>query len=173
MKPQRGFTLLEVMIAIALMTMAFGSIFTVQSSSLGMSTRAKNLVIASMLARQKLIEFEVNHRGKTFGEASNEATGTFEAPYQNFKWTLKVKELNFPDLSSLAGAQNETDDSISSADPESKSPQEMLGKIISNYLSKATREVSVQVDYGTPKKPQKHVISTYWVDFEKPISLQP
>ncbi len=169
-KVSSGFTLLEVMIAIALMTMAFGSVFTVQSSSLGMSTRAKNMVIASMLARQKLAQFEADHRGKPFSEASNEESGAFEAPYQSFKWTVKVKELPFPDLSKIQASET-----AATSDPNGESQQgpAMIGKIVSGYLSKATREVSVKVEYGNTKKPASHVISTYWVDFEKPISLQP
>jgi len=166
---QNGFTLLEVMIAIALMTMAFGSIFTVQSSSLGMSTRAKNIVIASMLARQKLAQFEIDHRGKPFSEASTESSGTFDSPYEKFRWKLKVTELPFPDLSLLLGNQKKDVD----PNEAGNATEDMIGKVVSGYLSKATREVSVRIDFGTEKKPASHVISTYWVDFEKPLSLQP
>ncbi|MGK5085945.1 type II secretion system protein, partial [Bdellovibrionota bacterium FG-2] len=93
-----GFTLLEVMIAMAIMLIALASILAVESSSINATHRAKQLNIVAMLAKGRMIKLESEFEGKSFSEFRKEDGGTFVEPYQDYRWTYKVKELAFPNI---------------------------------------------------------------------------
>ena len=71
-----GFTLLETMIAMAIMMVAFSSILMVESSSINSSMRTKQLNVVAMLAKNIMVESEYLFEGKTFDEFKKEETGS-------------------------------------------------------------------------------------------------
>ena len=93
-----GFTLLEVVIALTIMILAFASIIMVESNSLNATTRARQMNIVAMLARNQMAELEYKVEGKTFEEFKKTDGGTFAAPYTDYRWTTEIKELEFPNL---------------------------------------------------------------------------
>lgn len=64
----KGFTLLEVMIALAIMLVAFSSILAIQSSSMNSALKARQIHEVSVLARNAMIMTEVEIAGKKFEE---------------------------------------------------------------------------------------------------------
>jgi general secretion pathway protein I len=115
---QRGFTLLEVVIAIAILAVSLGALLEAQVSSLANAARSRDLTVATMLARSKVIDVEqkIYEEGFTRGEVTMD--GDFqEEGHEDIKWSAKVSEIEI-DLSSLAsmcGAAAGSDDSDSSA----------------------------------------------------------
>ena len=158
-----GFTLLEVLIAIAIMVTALTTIFTIEGSSIGASAKAKQMNVVAMLAKNKMIETEFDIEGKSFDEIEKEKTGPFDAPFEDYTWKRTVKELKFPNLGGGGGSKgsNEAEDQAT----------EMISKLISNYLSKALREVTVTVVWKRGGKDQTFAVSTYWVDLNHAFEL--
>ena len=70
----RGFTLLEVVIALAILAIYLGVLLEVQVSSLNAASRSRDLSIASMLARAKMIDVEQKlfDEGFTLGDVEEE-----------------------------------------------------------------------------------------------------
>ncbi len=85
----RAFTLLEVMIAVAIIAIAFVSLLGSQSRSLALATEAQFNTIAPMLASLKLAEIE---RGVVDLE-NNE--GDFGEDFPGYKWKELVETANF------------------------------------------------------------------------------
>ena len=75
-----GFTLLEVMIALAIITIALVTILYSHSLSIGRTTQARNILISSLLAQQKMAEAEL----LGFSAVDN-AQGDFDE-YPQFLW---------------------------------------------------------------------------------------
>lgn len=174
----KGFTLLEVMIAMAIMTVAFSSILVIQSSSLNTSLKAKQQNIVSMLARNAMTQTEVKLMGKTFDEISKEENGLFEAPFQDYSWERKIKEVKFPNLQALISSNGNEDgkkEDSKSGDGNDKdsATQDMMGSLVTNYLSKALREVQLTVKWKKGSGEQSYSVTMYWVNFETPFELQP
>jgi len=168
-----GFTLLEVIIAMAIMLVAFASILMVQRSSLNTSAKSKQMNVVGMLARNAMTMTEAEILGKPFSEIRPELSGQFEEPYQDYSWERKVKEIEFPNISALF--QNpEAEDQAPPADGASNANvQEQMGKVIFNYLSKSIREITITVKWKRGAGEQSYVVAMYWVDFETPFSLTP
>ncbi len=166
LRSETGFTLLETMIAMAIMLVAFASILMVESSSINTSAKARQMNVVGMLARNKMIETEFEIEGKPFNEVKKEETEQFKEPYQDYTWTRTVKELKFPSLNtggaSAANGSNET----GGANPAGGVDMitEMITKLMTKYLSGAIREVTVTIKWKRGSGEQSFSVSTYWVD---------
>jgi type II secretion system protein I len=79
----QGFTLLEVLIAMAIMALALSSILSVESGSINASARAKQMNIVAMLVKNQMIKTEYEIEGKSFDEVEKEKSEAFEAPYES------------------------------------------------------------------------------------------
>lgn len=86
-----GFTLLEVLIAMALIAIGLVSLFGLQSSSLSRAMEAKFNNIAPLLASAKLAEAED-------GEISMAGeNGDFGDDYPGYTWHILVEDAQFPE----------------------------------------------------------------------------
>lgn len=91
----RGFTLLEVMIAIAIIAIAFSSLFGSQSVSLSLATEAKFNSTASFLAQEKLAELESGISG------FNDDEGDFGEEFPDFSWKIEARDGDFGEIEAL------------------------------------------------------------------------
>jgi general secretion pathway protein I len=165
----RGFTLLETMIAVAIMVMGFSAILMVQSSSLNTSMKAKQLNIATMLARNKMVETEKEIEGKTFDETVKEKKGEFKEPFNEYSWTQEIKEIEFPDLLGAAASSGEA--SGEGGENTGGPMVEKVTQMITKYLSSSIREVHVTINWKRGEGTQSFKLVTYWVDLNRDMEL--
>jgi prepilin-type N-terminal cleavage/methylation domain-containing protein len=163
-----GFTLLEVMIAMTIMLISFASILAVQGNSLSTTFKARELNVVAMLAKRGMSMTEVEISGKKFNEMKAEESGVFEAPHQDYSWTRKIKEVKLPDIVSALASKKEN-----ASDEETKNNAllEQMGKLVTNYLSKALREVIFTVRWQHDGQERTFDVTMYWVDFDSDFSL--
>jgi general secretion pathway protein I len=163
-----GFTLLEVVIAMAIMTIAFASILAVEGGSINASARAKQMNIVSMLAKNQMVETEFKIQGKKFEEVRKEESGQFPPPYEDYRWKSVIKEIKFPNLAPSASKTGSTSGSGTSSGAVGSGGQtEMestIAKTMTTYLSKSIREVTVSIIWNRSGKDQSYSLATYWVD---------
>jgi prepilin-type N-terminal cleavage/methylation domain-containing protein len=84
----QGFTLLEIMVTVAIMAIVLVSIFDLHSQTISMNIDAKFYATAPFLAQQKLTELEMAQ----FEEPSNNA-GDFDETYPGFAWQVNVEDI--------------------------------------------------------------------------------
>ena len=97
----RGFTLIEVAIALVIFAISLSVLLEAQVSSLNNAGRARGMTIAALLARSKMIDAEQKllDEGFTMGEVSEE--GSFEEEgHPDYKWKYRLTEVEM-DLTSL------------------------------------------------------------------------
>lgn len=82
-----GFTLLEVMIAVALIAIALVTLIGAQAQSVSIATSSRFDTMAALLAQWKLTEI----LQQDF-EQLNDSTGTFGEQHPHFSWKLEVEE---------------------------------------------------------------------------------
>ena len=85
---RKGFTLLEVMVALAVLAIALTSIYKLQGRTILMSSKARFLTVAPHLAQSKLAEIERSE----FNDISND-TGEFGPEYPRYTWKVSVEEV--------------------------------------------------------------------------------
>jgi prepilin-type N-terminal cleavage/methylation domain-containing protein len=171
-----GFTLLEVMIALAIMVVAFSSILAIQSSSMTSALKARQIQEVSILARNAMVQTEVEVSGKKFNELPEELSGNFDAPFEDYAWTRKIKEVKLPNLAGLSkAAQGDQGDSGGNPDEDAKNSalMEQMTKVITNFLSKAVREVTIEVSWKRGTATQKYDVAMYWVDLNSDFNINP
>ncbi len=167
-----GFTLIEVVFALAIMTLAFSSILSVESGSINATTRAKQMNVVGMLAKNQMVETEYKIQGKKFDEIQKEESGTFESPFQDYRWKTNIKDLTFPNI--MGGGASAGGKSTDNASPAGAAPgADQITQLISGFFSKALREVTVSVLWKQGAKEQSFSISTFWVDLNYELNLTP
>lgn len=154
-----GFTLLEVIIAVTIMVMAFAAILSVESNSINATTRAREINIVTMLARGKMVELEYKVEGKTFEEVRSGEEGGFEAPYENFHWKTEIREIKFPNMDFGNGKGDKEDAGSQYA--------EQLTKLVTKFFTKAIREMVVTISYKRGGGDMSYTVSTYWVNLNQ------
>jgi general secretion pathway protein I len=87
-KGQRnGFTLLEVMIAVAILAIALVAVYKSQSQSIAMSTNARFLTSASLLAQMKMAEID-----SLDAKEIAEGQGDFGDSFPDYAWRVKISD---------------------------------------------------------------------------------
>ena len=86
-----GFTLMEVMIAMAILAIALVAVFQLQSQSISMSTDSRFMTTAALLAQSKMVEVEA---GSTL--VSHSEDGDFGPDYPQYTWHLEVGDTLLP-----------------------------------------------------------------------------
>lgn len=83
-----GFTLLEVMVAVAIISIAFVSLIGAQSQSVSIAGHTRFAVTSALLAQQQLTEIEMAE----YDQISS-SSGDFGDNYPGYNWQAEVSEL--------------------------------------------------------------------------------
>ncbi len=89
-RPANGFTLMEVMIAMAILAIALVTIFQSQSQSISMTGNSRFLTTASLLAQGKMAEIEMMNMGNVKTDS-----GDFGDGFPDYTWRVEVKDTEF------------------------------------------------------------------------------
>ncbi|MCP3892963.1 MAG: prepilin-type N-terminal cleavage/methylation domain-containing protein [Desulfobulbaceae bacterium] len=92
----KGFTLLEVMIAVSILAIGFVVLFGSQSRSISNVTEAKFNLLAPMLASSKFAELTAGSEGDV---SSDE--GDFADDQPGYRWAVEVEDATFDSLEIL------------------------------------------------------------------------
>jgi general secretion pathway protein I len=88
--PDKGFTLLEVMIAMAILAIALVTIFQSQSQSISMTGNSRFLTTASLLAQGKMAEIEMLDIKDVRTD-----NGDFGDGFPDYSWRVELKDTDF------------------------------------------------------------------------------
>ena len=92
----RGFTLLEVVVALAIVSVALVSLLSLGNRSVAVHSRLQHLTQATLLAQQKMAETEVSSRQGRL-ERTLQA-GVFDAPHADYRWRLEFSATPLPSV---------------------------------------------------------------------------
>jgi prepilin-type N-terminal cleavage/methylation domain-containing protein len=159
----KGFTLLEVMIAMMVMVMALGSIMSVEESCINAVFRAKSRNNVRILAKNKMIETEFELSSLSFEEIEKKKEGRFDEPFQDYRFQRIVKEVHLPNFGSIENSDNQTG--------QQTEVNQVLQRQITQYLSDSLREVTVVVLWDKSGKEQSFSLTQYMVNLNRVLSF--
>jgi general secretion pathway protein I len=91
MRHTRGFTLLETVVALAILALALMAIFDINAGAVSNHAYAKKLTVATLLARSKMTDLEQKLYDEGFANDDKEESGDFsQEGWDNFKWRAKI-----------------------------------------------------------------------------------
>ncbi len=88
LRSSKGFTILEVMIALVLLAFGILALLRVMPVSLQASKRAEETTIATLLAQQQLEKWRACDKDPDAGATSLGSNGSFPAPYDKYEWSI-------------------------------------------------------------------------------------
>lgn len=93
---RKGFTLLEVMIALAIVAIALTALLSLANRTIMVQDEQRNVTQATLLAEGKMTEYETRHR---LGSDSDFGTeGAFEDPFSRYRWKIAFDDTVLPDV---------------------------------------------------------------------------
>ena len=92
-----GFTLLEVMVAMAIMAIVLVSVYRMHSQTLTMNAAARFYTQAPMLAQSKLAQLEIDASGIVTGDS-----GDFGEKFPGYTWRISTDEVLSEALGEIA-----------------------------------------------------------------------
>lgn len=157
----RGFTLIETLIAMAILA---GGIVLITNSWGGNILRirkSKATFEMVTLIERKMTELDMKYRDNV-GSIPEEEEGQFEIDGKDLKdyyWKIESQPVEIPDLSVLLDSEENDQITVTVVDTLRKT------------LSESIKEVKLTVTAQFGKKKWKQSVVTYFVDFNKNISL--
>ena len=103
-----GFTLLEVMVAMAIMAIVLVSVYRMHSQTLTMNTAARFYTQAPMLAQSKLAQLEGDSSGLVAGDS-----GDFGDKFPGYTWSLSTDEVSSEALGEIGADLKRIDITVS------------------------------------------------------------
>ncbi|MBI5526522.1 MAG: prepilin-type N-terminal cleavage/methylation domain-containing protein [Deltaproteobacteria bacterium] len=175
---ERGFTLLEVMVAIGVLAVCMSAIVGVNVGAMAMTSRTKGYTVAAMLARSKMIDVEESVREKGFPDFDEREEGDFsEENYPEIKWASEILKIKLPapdlsggadlggSLAKLQGRDSSQVDSLGLTPMGGDANMLMSGlPMLLDQLEKAIREVRVTITWTEGKKEQSFSVTTHIVN---------
>ncbi len=100
----KGFTLLEVMIAVALIAIALSTLLGSQSQSVSFANSAKFETMAALLGQSKMSEITVQEPD----ELTNDS-GDFGDDYPGYAWEVNVSDIVIPGMDNISDYLKQVD----------------------------------------------------------------
>jgi general secretion pathway protein I len=125
---QRGFTLLEIMISLAILGAALGVLLSLSSADVRASHKAKMLTIATGLARGKMLDLEEELLRTGFQDTAEEMEGDFDDERQpKFTWHALIERVQLPAAQQIAAAEGEAAAPPPAAGSDAENEDKLLG----------------------------------------------
>ena len=112
-KSDKGFSLLEVMVAISIIAIGITAVFGLQVKSLSLADEARFKTTASLLAQQKIAEIESN-----IYHDLNSDSGDFGEEFPEYRWHLSINDTSIIEEEDVSENLKQIDLEITREDDE-------------------------------------------------------
>lgn len=178
MKNHRAFSLLEVMVALAILSVGLVTLLQVQSRSAELAIQARELTVATMLARGKLYDCQTDLAKKGFSIGDYDEEGNFDDEgYPTFYWECHAYKPEMPtgeigDTSGAAaafgmGGAADAADSSGAGNPADEMGMSFLGPVLSQMstvIGDSIRELVIVVRWGSGDEQQEMTVTTHVIE---------
>jgi prepilin-type N-terminal cleavage/methylation domain-containing protein len=170
----RGFSLLEVMVALAILALSFAGLLLVQARATDLAVQARNISIATQLARLQLIECKEKAQKAISSVGDFKLEGDFsEQGHENFTF-----ECHAPKFNMKTPSASKIDEQAKKKAPEDKkgemqssaSAMSPILTLITDSLGNAVRELVVIVRFGEEQAQDEVRVVTHVIDLS-PMSV--
>lgn len=167
-----GFTLLEVLIAVAILSITLASLLSSQMDALRMSRYAKMMTTVAFLAEYQMTEIEWQIKEEEDGWGDNDKTyeGDFaEQGWPEVSYTCLVDMVEMPDYSALQQAADAADeggggDSVQDAGEQAFDAMGMVWPMVKGAIENSIRKVTCTLYWQDGRVDKDFTVETYWTD---------
>jgi general secretion pathway protein I len=184
----RGFSLIEVMIAMTILAAALTWVVVGMSRNIQAENHAKLMSTASFLARYKMNDVEDDLYTKGFSDFEKDQVGTFEERgFERFSWKVVIDKVEMPSqdqVQTMMGKANDAKSAIAGTDPSQQQQQNnadpsqspigqgmaamsSLYPVIKQVLEDGIRRMTVQVLWFEGHTQYDVSVVAYYTDLSK------
>ena len=159
MKKIKGFTLIEVLVAMAILS---GSMIIISNIWSGNKKRVQKIGDyhkVTQLMEQKISELETEWRRKNFNSIPREEKGVFDEE-KHFSWSVKTRPFEGANPQDLISSYEENSDIVT-----------QITQVIDQFLSETILEAKFTIHYKRGKLKSDYSLTTYIVDHSKEIQV--
>jgi general secretion pathway protein I len=178
-RSEQAFTLIEVMVSLAILALSLTVISQAQQASMRQVLRSKMMTVATLLAREKMVDLEEDLFKEGFSDFEEEEKGDFdEEGFSHYKWVLKFDKIELPKSIDGQGLGDEDGDGAGSgagAGGAAATGMGMLGgkmmsqqfEMFRNVIENAIRRVSLKVTWKEGRRARAITVVAYFTDPRK------
>jgi len=181
-----GFTLLEVMVAVAILAATLVVLLRIVTNNIRATNHAKLTTAATFLARTKMSDVEDDVLYNGFSTETETDKGNFKDEgkgYERFSWDTTIERIELP-----TDMMQKTQDAATKSSQESKNPMELMSSFFGGMMSafidpiriglqESVRKVSVRVMWDENGRPDQMIeVVEYLTDpaqLEKAMGMPP
>lgn len=176
---EAGFTLLEVMVSLAILAVALVIIIEIVTNNVRATNKAKLMTAGTFLARAKIVEIEDRVLTQGFGQSDENDAGDFSNEgYPSFTWTSLIERVELPADLALQAQQAASDQSMNAQ--TTQNPLQAMSGFLGGFmttliepikigLQESVRKVTVKVTWNEiGRGPQTLEVATFMTD---PVKL--
>jgi len=163
-----GFTLLEVMAAVAILALTLVVLLSVITNNMRATAHSRMLTTATFLARGKIVSLEDGLIEKGFQDLDETDDGNFaDDGFREFSWTTAIEKIQLP-TDMAQSAQQAAGDKTQNKDPM-QALTGMVGGLMGMFiepvrigLQESVRRITVRVFWNERKRPEQSIeVVTY------------
>ncbi len=175
-----GFTLLEVLIAVAILSMSLTSLLSSQMAAMRATRYARDVSVAAFLAESKLLDLETDMQIEGWGTADKSFEGDFsDEGWADIRYECLVDFIEVPDFSALQQAKDGADTDggfgsgaqVADAGDQAFAGMGMVWPVIKGAIEQAIRKSSCKVIWNDGALVQDFTVETYWTDVKQLLQL--
>lgn len=175
-----GFTLLEVMVAVAILSMSLTSLLSSQMAAMRATRYARGVSVAAFLADAKLLDIEAQLLVEGWGTDDKTLEGDFsEEGWPDIRYECLVDFIEVPDFNVLQQAKDGADTDggfsagaqVADAEDQAFSGMAMVWPVIKGAIEQAIRKASCKVVWSDGAITQEFVVETFWTDPKQLLQL--
>jgi general secretion pathway protein I len=167
-----GFTLLEVLIAVAILAISLSSLLGSQMAAMRATRYARGVSVAAFLAEYQLVEIEFEMKRLGWVQEDKQFEGDFsEQGHKDIRYDCLVDFVELPDYQALQKAKNAADtdgtDNLSGmmeTDDAAFGALGMVWPIVKGAVEMSIRKVKCTVYWTDGNVENDFVVETFWTD---------
>lgn len=175
-----GFTLLEVMVAVAILSMSLTSLLSSQIAAMRATRYARGVSVAAFLADAKLLDIEAQLLVEGWGTDDKTLEGDFsEEGWPDIRYECLVDFIEVPDFNVLQQAKDGADTDggfnagaqVADAEDQAFAGMAMVWPVIKGAIEQAIRKASCKVIWTDGALTQDFTVETFWTDPKQLLQL--
>ncbi|HEY8279046.1 MAG TPA: type II secretion system protein [Bdellovibrionota bacterium] len=172
LREQNGFSLLEVMIAFAMIVVVLFAALITQTGGINSSTRNRNIIVATNLARNVINQQEVKYEGQSFERLPKTEDVECAEFNKDFKCSVAYEEVDFSALSALIGhASKDEQEKDGNTDSGASGQLEMVLKIFQEYMKKSVRRMTVTIEWPEGSGTTSQTFTELLVNYDAELTV--